>query len=653
MCGFTGFLDSKPWRDKLMKFELLQQMTDCIASRGPDDFGFWVDDANVGLAHRRLSIIDLSSAGHQPMLSINSRYSIVFNGEIYNHQDLRCELNHFPGFNKTSWRGNSDTETLLACINLWGLEKTLQKSIGMFALALWDRHTKTLFLARDRVGEKPLYYGWQGADSTRSFLFGSDLKALKVHPSFSTQVDRNSLNLFLRYGYIPAPYSIYKGISKLDPGSILSVSVNQPEPVCKKYWDVISIARQGKLTPFTGSPDRAVDQLELLVKNSVRQQMISDVPIGAFLSGGVDSSTIVALMQSQSPRPVKTFTIGFNEKGFNEAAHAKIIAKYLGTEHTEMYISPNQAMDMIPKIPNLYSEPFADSSQIPTYLISQLAKQSVKVSLSGDGGDELFSGYNRYELTAKLWKKLSIMPVSARKLLAKFIASTPPSTFDKLSGIIPGTKGYASLGDKLHKGAKVLASENFHQLYLGLISQISNPSEWVKHADESSTKLIGNLKLFSEFNDVEQMMLLDTLSYLPDDILVKLDRATMGASLEGRVPFLDHRIIEFAWAMPLDFKLRNGQTKWILRELLYRYVPRELIERPKMGFGIPIGDWLRGPLREWAETLLSEDRLIREGYFHPNIIRTKWAEHLSGNKNLQSQLWTVLMFQSWLEDNLS
>jgi asparagine synthase (glutamine-hydrolysing) len=654
MCGLVGFLGNSLDRNLCPPEKILKKMSDRIRSRGPDDEGIWLQESSeISLGHRRLSILDISSAGHQPMISNSGRFIIAFNGEIYNHLDLRRELNFLPGFNPASWRGYSDTETLLASIEAWGLEKALQKSIGMFALALWDMETKYLALARDRLGEKPLYYGWQGKSNSRSFLFGSELKALKVHPSFSAKVDRGSLSLLLRHNYIPTPYSIYEDISKLESGSILSVSLSHPDPVITKYWDAIDVAVAGKTTPFAGSPEQAVNELEILAKGAVHQQMMADVPLGAFLSGGIDSSTIVALMQTQSPRPVKTFTIGFNEKGFNEAVHAKAVAKHLGTDHTELYVAPNQAMEVIPKLPSLYCEPFADSSQIPTYLVSQLAKQKVTVSLSGDAGDELFCGYNRYKLTAQLWKRLSMIPAPARGLTSKLIMSISPAAWDRLGSIIPWERGYAFLGDKAHKGAGVLASTNLQQLYLGMVSQISNPSDWVIGGYEPTTKLIGNAHLLSGFNDVEKMMLLDTISYLSDDILVKVDRAAMGVSLEGRVPFLDHRIVEFAWTLPLDYKLRNGQTKWPLRQLLYRYVPKELIERPKMGFGVPIGEWLRGPLKDWAETLLSEDRLRREGYFHPHIIRTKWAEHLSGSRNWQSQLWTVLMFQAWLENEAS
>jgi asparagine synthase (glutamine-hydrolysing) len=646
MCGFAGFLGGD-----VGSIDLLRNMGKAIFNRGPDDLGIWFDgEESAGLIHRRLSILDLSPAGHQPMHSADGRYIIVFNGEIYNHQDIRAELDKSFGHENKKWLGHSDTETLLCSIETWGLTKALQKSIGMFAFALWNNQTRELFLARDRFGEKPLYFGWQGEGVKRSFLFGSELKSLKIHPSFSPKVDRGALSLLLRHNYIPAPYSIYEGISKLEPGSILSVSLIQPSPVISKYWDVIDAAKRGKSNPFKGSPLQAVDELEVLTKSAVQQQMMADVPLGAFLSGGIDSSTVVALMQSQSPHTVKTFTIGFNEEGFNEAVHAKAVAKHLGTDHTELYVSPTQAMDIIPKLPNLYCEPFGDSSQIPTYLVSQLAKQNVTVSLSGDAGDEIFCGYNRYKLTSHLWKKLSLIPAPMRQVTSKLITSIPPAVWDRFGAILPGGKDYISIGDKIHKGAGVLASNDLGELYLGMVSQITNPSDWVIGGFEPSTKLIVDAPFLAEFNDLEKMMLLDTISYLPDDILVKVDRAAMGVSLEGRSPFLDYRIFEFAWSLPFNYKLRDGQTKWPLRQLLYRHVPKELIERPKMGFGIPIGDWIRGPLRDWADNLLSEDRLRREGYFRAEFIRTKWAEHLSGSRNWQAQLWTVLMFQAWLEN---
>jgi asparagine synthase (glutamine-hydrolysing) len=658
MCGFAGFLTTGA--DTIGSFEgLVTSMAMAIQRRGPDDAGAWVEtQTGIALGHRRLAIVDLSPAGHQPMVSGSGRYVIAFNGEIYNHMALRSELNGLDcraslAMTETGvgWRGYSDTETLLAGIEIWGVEDTLKKSIGMFAIALWDKQTHTLTLARDRVGEKPLYYGWQCRDSERVFLFGSELKALKAHPAFAADIDRGALCLLLRQNYIPAPYSIYQGIAKLEPGCLLSVSLAQPEPNIWKYWDAVDVARAGVAQPFAGTADQAVDALEVLAKDAVRQQMMADVSLGAFLSGGIDSSTVVALMQAQSSRPVKTFTIGFNEEGYNEAVHAKAVARHLGTEHTELYVTPAQAMEVIPRLPSLYCEPFADSSQIPTFLVSQLAKQHVTVSLSGDAGDELFCGYNRYQITEKLWQKLALVPAPLRAFVAKGITTLSPTAWNSLAGIIPVAGRYAALGDKLHKGAGVLASSTVDELYLGMVSHLRNPAEWVIGGQEPPTHLTGLRPELGGLSAVERMMALDAISYLPDDILVKVDRAGMGVSLESRVPFLDHRLVEFAWSLPLSYKLREGQTKWPLRQLLYRHVPRELIDRPKMGFGVPLHDWLRGPLRGWAEELLGEARLSREGYFHPAPIRKIWAEHLSGQRNWMAQLWNVLMFQAWLEDN--
>ena len=648
MCGLVGFLGGVAGVDG--DEALLRRMSDTLIHRGPDDGGTWFDsEQRIGFGHRRLAIVDLSPAGHQPMVSGGERYVTAFNGEIYNHLDIRRELEERG--QAPTWRGHSDTETLLAGIEAWGVEAALKKSIGMFAIALWDKQTHMLTLARDRMGEKPLYYGWQGSGNERVFLFGSELNALKAHPAFAAHIDRGALCLLLRHNYIPAPYSIYQGIAKLEPGCLLSLSLEQPEPKIWKYWDAIEAARAGVAQPFAGTADQAVDALEVLAKDAIRRQMMSDVPLGAFLSGGIDSSTVVALMQAQSSRPVKTFTIGFSEEGYNEAVHAKAVARHLGTEHTELYVTPQQAMEVIPRLPSLYCEPFADSSQIPTFLVSQLAKQHVTVSLSGDAGDELFCGYNRYQITEKSWRKLALVPAPLRALAAKGITALSPTAWDNLAGIIPGAGRYAALGDKLHKGAGVLASATVDELYLGMVSHQRNPVDWVIGGEEPSTHLTGLRPELGGLNVVERMMALDAISYLPDDILVKVDRAGMAVSLESRVPFLDHRVVEFAWSLPLSYKLREGQTKWPLRQVLYRHVPRALIDRPKMGFGVPLHDWLRGPLREWAEELLDEARLAREGYFHPAPIRKIWAEHLSGKRNWMAQLWNVLMFQAWLESN--
>lgn len=657
MCGFTGFLHSNPSVEGELANCWLRNMANAIVHRGPDSDGYWVDsETGIGLAHRRLAIVDLSPAGAQPMASASGRYMLAFNGEVYNHLALRGELwmdPHFRGVDSGGvWRGHSDTETLLAGFEAWGIEATVSKCIGMFAFAVWDKHTRSLTLARDRLGEKPLYYGWQGQGSAAVFLFGSELSALRRHPAFAAEVSRDALALYMRHNCIGGGHSIYAGIRKLPPGHLLTLSLAQREPVLRAWWSGADVAAQGVVRPFIGSPEQAVDALEALLRDAVGQQMMADVPLGAFLSGGIDSSTVVALMQAQSSRPVRTFSIGFHEAGYNEAEHAKAVARHLGTNHTELYVTPEQALAVIPKLPTLYSEPFADSSQIPTFLVSQLAREHVTVSLSGDAGDELFCGYNRYQMTAGLWNKVSRVPRPLRQWAAGLITAVPTGAWDKLGGVLPASLG-GRVGDKLHKGAVLMGSHSAADLYRGMVSHWADPARVVLGASEPATVLTGAQTALPGLGDVERMMALDMLSYLPDDILVKVDRAAMGVSLETRVPFLDHRVVEFAWSLPLHYKLRNGVTKWPLRQVLYRHVPRELIERPKMGFGVPIDHWLRGPLREWAETLLSESRLRQEGFFDPVPIRRKWAEHLSGGRNWQYHLWDVLMFQAWLEENHS
>ncbi len=652
MCGFVGFLGGEATSGLAGDEAVLRRMADAVAHRGPDDDGYWCDVAQrIGFGHRRLAIVDLSPAGHQPMVSASGRYAMAFNGEIYNHLLMRRQLE--DSALAPAWRGHSDTETLLAACDAWGIEGALQGSGGMFALALWDRDSSTLTLARDRIGEKPLYYGWQGSGSGAVFLFGSELKALRAHPSFVNAIDRGALSLYMRHNYIPAPYSIYKGIRKLVPGSMLTVSLQQREPMLHTFWSGAQSAVAARDQPFDGSAEQAVDALEGLLKDAVARQMMADVPLGAFLSGGVDSSAIVALMQVQSSRPVKTFTIGFDADGYDEAPHARAVAKHLGTEHTELYVSAEQALAVIPRLPTMYDEPFSDSSQIPTFLVSQLARQHVTVSLSGDAGDELFCGYNRYQITARMWRKLSRLPLPARRLAARSITSITPKAWNRLGQALadwlPRTGRLAHLGDKLHKGANVLTSASVDALYLGLVSHWDDPASVVLGTQEPPTLLTGNRPHLGAMDAVERMMALDLLTYLPDDILVKVDRAAMAVSLETRVPMLDHRVVEFAWSLPQSMKMRNGISKWVLREVLYRHVPRALIERPKMGFGVPLENWLRGPLRSWAEELLSESRLRRDGYFAPGPIRKKWDEHLSGRRNWQYHLWDVLMFQAWLD----
>jgi len=649
VCGLSGYLGGE-WSNPDAAKAVLAGMMDALVHRGPDSSGIWVDAcAGVALGHRRLAIVDLSAAGAQPML--RGRYTIVFNGEIYNHARLRVDMAQEG--RTPQWRGHSDTETLLAGFDAWGIEGTLARAIGMFAFAVWDSQSNTLTLARDRIGEKPLYYGWQGQGKNAVFLFGSELKALRAHPAFENKINRAALCLQLRYNYIPAPHSIYEGISKLPPGSLLAMSVHKREPTTRHYWSGAQAAESGVANAFAGSADQAVDALENLLKDAVGQQMMADVPLGAFLSGGVDSSTVVALMQAQSSRPVKTFTIGFQEATFNEAEYAKAVAVHLGTDHTELVVTPAQAMAVIPRLPTLYDEPFSDSSQIPTFLVAQLARQHVTVSLSGDAGDELFCGYNRYRITANLWRKLATVPPSLRTLVAQGLTCISPQSWNRLAdaakGVLPSSARFANMGEKVHKGAAVLGSRSVDALYQGLVSHWENPASVVIGGLEAAAVSVPELPTLSGLSDVQRMMALDMLTYLPDDILVKVDRAAMGASLETRVPFLDHRVVEFAWRLPQSMKLRDGQTKWALRQVLFRHVPQALIDRPKMGFGVPIGDWLRGALRDWAEALLDEARLKNEGFFNPEPIRQKWADHLSGRRNWEYHLWDVLMFQAWLE----
>lgn len=650
MCGLVGFLEIGRGHDARQAAVVLERMADTIVSRGPDDSGVWTDGSGVGLAHRRLSILDLSAAGHQPMTGPSGRHVIVFNGEIYNHLDLRQELEQAglaPG-----WRGHSDTETLLAGFAAWGIRATVERCIGMFAFAVWDVQARILTLGRDRLGEKPLYYGWQGDGDEACFLFGSELKALRAHPRCAAEIDRDALCLLMRHNYIPAPHSIYRDIFKLPAGCLLIVSPQRREPQVQAYWSLAEVAVSGNRAPFSGSDHEATDALEDLLKSAVRQQMLADVPLGAFLSGGVDSSTVVALMQTQSARPVKTFSIGFQEPGYNEAEHALAVARHLGTDHTELYVTPEQALDVIPRLPDLYSEPFADASQIPTFLVSQLARRHVTVSLSGDAGDELFAGYGRYVRNSRHWERIGSLPPVLRKLAAGGIRALSPETWNAVLGplrpVLPGSLR-AAPGEKLHQGARKLAAERIDDLYLQSISRWE-PESLVIGGREPPTCLHGRPLPLPGLDGIQRLMALDSLTYLPDDILVKVDRAAMGVSLESRVPFLDHRVVEFAWRIPQSMKLRDGTAKWILRQVLYRHVPRELIERPKQGFSVPVGDWLRGPLREWAESLLDESRLRREGFFDPAPIRRTWAEHLAGRRNAQYPLWGVLMFQAWLEN---
>lgn len=648
MCGLAGFCQASA---RPFEPAILTRMIAALIHRGPDDSGLWIDEScGMALGHRRLAILDPSASGHQPMHSVCSRYVIVFNGEIYNHLDLRKRL-QLAG-KAPAWRGHTDTETLLACFSAWGVVQTLQATVGMFALALWDRQTRQLTLARDRMGEKPLYYGWQGD----VFLFGSELKALKAHPACHAEINRDALTLLLRHNCIPAPHCIYHGLAKLMPGHYLTLPLaagvgdNRAQP--QAYWQLREVVERGQDNLLSGTPEEAVELLQARLSDSIAAQMVADVPLGAFLSGGVDSSTIVALMQIQSRRPVCTFTIGFEEGDYDEAAHARAVARHLGTEHTELRIRSEDALAVIPRLPSMYCEPFSDSSQIPTVLVSQMARQHVIVALSGDGGDELFGGYNRYLGACKVWRRMQCLPGFARQAAARLLRALPPGVWDRLyesaKPVLPKHLRLSTPGDKAHKLADVLALPNGQAFYHRLTSHWDNPASLVIGAREPKT-LLTDPTAWPRIDSLEHwMMAMDAQTYMADDILVKVDRAAMASSLESRVPLLDHRVVELAWRMPLDFKIRNGIGKWPLRQVLYRHVPRELIERPKMGFGIPLHEWLRGPLRDWAEDLLDEGRLRQEGYLQPKPIRQMWKEHQSRGRNWQHHLWDVLMFQAWL-----
>ena len=613
-----------------------------LAHRGPDDSGTFHDSATgIGLAFRRLSILDLSPEGHQPMYSASGRYVLIFNGEVYNFEEIRAELG------ARQWRGHSDTEVMLEAFESWGVESAVKRFVGMFAFALWDRGDRKLYLVRDRIGIKPLYYGRVDGN----FVFGSELKAIRQYPEFQPDIDRDVLTLYLRYNYVPSPHCIYKGLCKLPPGHFLMLDSATGALLSQPYWSAREVALEGLHSAFAGSDAEAIEQLHQRLLSAVRLRMIADVPLGAFLSGGIDSSTVVALMQAQSSRPVKTFTIGFHEDAYNEAIHAKAVAKHLGTDHTELYLTPQDALNVVPLLPSMYDEPFSDSSQIPTYLISKLAQESVTVSLSGDGGDELFGGYNRYLFTRRIWTLLKALPKSARKVAAHLLRAATPYSIDRffqlLRPVLPRKLRPAIPGDKAHKLAALLSVESPEAFYYGALSHWERPTDIVLNSHEPGTVLASIAESSWPSNIEEVMMLTDQLNYLPDDILTKVDRASMAVSLEARVPMLDHRVVEFAWKLPLHFKIRNGTGKWILRQILYQYVPPELLERPKMGFGVPIDRWLRGPLRDWAEDLLSVKSLEQHGLLDANPIRLKWQEHLSGDRNWQYLLWDILAFQDW------
>ncbi len=651
MCGICGYYSEA----SLASNSIIKKMNIALSHRGPDSSGIWQNDVmGIAFGHQRLSIIDLSSAGNQPMKSSSGNLILTYNGEIYNHLEIRKDLE--KSLPNIKWKGNSDTETLLEAIDLWGIEKTLKNIDGMFAFGVWNQKTRRLILARDRLGEKPLYYGWQGKGENKVFLFASELKALKAHPEFNNMIYRDAMTLQLRHNCIPAPYSIYKNIFKLLPGHYLEMKQsdlkNKLLPSANKYWSLIDKAIYGNNNQLILNDFNIQRDLEGILKNSVKKQMLSDVPLGAFLSGGIDSSTIVALMQSQSSTPIKTFTIGFSESDYSESENAKKIANHLGTNHTELYLSSKIALDVIPKLPEIYDEPFSDSSQIPTYLLSQLTKQHVKVAISGDGGDELFCGYNRYIISKKLEGIMSSIPINIRRILSSGLKAVSPQNWNKISKFVPFLRKYKNFGDKIYKSANSLEAKNLYELYYNLCSHWKNPSDVIINGKEPGTLLnVFKPELYG-LNNQQQMMALDSITYLPDDILVKVDRASMASSLETRLPFLDHKLIEYVYKIPHSLKFRNGQGKWILKQILNQHVPKNLTDRPKMGFGVPIDEWLRKPLRDWAENLLSDKKLEQEGYFNSKPIRTKWKQHLIGKKNWQFELWDILMFQAWLDKNI-
>lgn len=630
MCGVVGFLEPAGFSSAVAE-AIVNKLSIRLEHRGPDDTGAWIDaDAGIALGHRRLSILDLSPAGKQPMVSASGRYVTAFNGEIYNHLEIRSELERINSSPK--WRGHSDTETLSAAFDRWGIETALTKCVGMFSIALWDREERILTLARDRLGEKPLYFGWQGG----SFLFGSELKALRAHPEFSAEIDPDVLALYFKRGYIPAPHSIYTSIFKVFPGTFVQLSTQDAPgttPRSHTFWSLEETATHGLDHPLDCSIDELNEELDNRMRRAVSLQSIADVPLGAFLSGGIDSSTIVAMMQDQSSQPVKTFTIGFHEGNFNEAAHARLVAHHLGTDHTEFIVTHREAMEVIPQLPTMFDEPFGDSSAIPTFLVSKLSRQQVTVALSGDGGDELFGGYSRYRRTNDAWRKLHRIPSVIRGPLANGLRT--------LSRKLPRSRA-AWKADRM---AHYLSARKAAEFYDVQISQLHNELDLVVGCSSVS---LSRDSVLSRSRLYEAMMYQDSLTYLPDDILTKVDRTSMSVGLECRVPMLDHRVVEFAWQVPLDVKIRDGEGKWLLKEVLQKYLPASLVERPKMGFAIPVGDWTRGPLRDWAESLVSDSIVKRQGILNPELVKEHWTQHQKEASGGDESIWQLLMFQEWL-----
>lgn len=655
MCGIAGVLSSSG-----VSREMLDRMAATLAHRGPDDEGVWLDtDAGVGLANRRLAIIDLSPAGHQPILSSDGGFVLTFNGEIYNHPDLRRELEANGAAPEEGWRGHSDTEVLLQAICTWGLQGAVERCVGQFAFALWDRRARRLSLVRDRFGEKPLYYGWVGKD----FVFASELKAIRVHPGFAGEIDRRALRLFAARTYIPAPLSIYRGIFKLQPGCILELSPDA-QPLAEtpsvglssrglsltRYWSYRDVLRDGLKDPIEDEKD-AIDELERVLARAVEAQSLADVPVGAFLSGGIDSSTLVALYQKYSSQPVRTFTIGFAEQAYNEAEHARAVATHFGTEHHERMVTAREAQNVIPKLPQIYDEPFADSSQIPTHLVSRFAREQVTVALSGDGADELFGGYNRYFGTARLWTKLSKLPRPMRAAAAVSGGLVPAFAWDRLGKVVSRTDLPPFFGLKVRKSLRtVAAARNLDELFTSFVDEWAEAGSPVLGTSSAETLCAFDLDVGGDAPDALRMMYCDATSYLPDDILCKVDRASMAVGLEAHAPYLDHRVAEFAARIPMSMKIRGKGGKLILKRLLFREAPSHLFERPKSGFAIPVGEWLKGPLREWAEDLLDLGRMRGEGWLDTAVVRQRWNNHLAGRQDSTAALWAVLMFQAWLRE---
>jgi asparagine synthase (glutamine-hydrolysing) len=632
MCGLTGLVAAEATSDELTGN--VRRMCDALVHRGPDDSGEWIDaESGVALGFRRLAILDLTGAGHQPMASPSGRYIATLNGEIYNFEELRRELD-------VPWRGHSDTEVMLAAFDAWGVHEALRRLTGMFAIAVWDRTLRQLRLIRDRMGVKPLYYGFMG----NTFMYASELKALRRHPRFEGRIDRGALQLYMRYMYVPAPWSIYEGVFKLMPGTMLTFDPATRAIETTTYWSVRDAAVRGIEQRFRGSEEEASHELETRLREAVRLRMVADVPLGVFLSGGVDSSLVTALMQAESAVPVRTFTIGFTEAAYDEAGFAAAVARHLGTNHTELHLTPDDVVSVIPKLPSMYDEPFADSSQIPTHLVAQLARRHVTVALSGDGGDELFGGYTRYFIGQKLFQRLAAFPRSMRPVLGRMLTSVPPRVWDRiLAPVIRQPRP----GERVHKVARVLAADDSDAMYFELVSHWSN----VVIGGEEAVSPLADRSAWPPLEDpVERMMYFDQVSYLPDDLLTKVDRASMAVSLEAREPLLDHHLVEFAWTLPLSMKVHKGKGKRVLRRVLDRYVPRPLIDRPKMGFGMPLEDWLRGRLRDWAESLLDASAIRAGGLLDPGPIREKWDEHVAGKGEWKHHLWAVLMFQAWLSN---